>query len=78
MIKALANALVPLFVGLLLGYLGVRGAMGNQNAETLTTLVMSVAVPKALFSAVAGTPFATLRHHIGRGERNCFHESIIR
>jgi malonate transporter and related proteins len=62
MINTLANALVPIFVGLLLGYFaGLRGAMDNQNVKTLITLVMSFAIPCALFSAVARTPFAALR-----------------
>jgi malonate transporter and related proteins len=62
MINILANALVPIFVGLLLGYFaGLRGAMDNQNVKTLITLVMSFAIPCALFSAVASTPFAALR-----------------
>jgi malonate transporter and related proteins len=62
MIHTLTNALVPIFAGLLLGYFaGLRGTMDNQNVKTLITLVMSFAIPCALFSAVARTPFASLR-----------------
>lgn len=62
MINTLANALVPIFAGLLLGYFaGLRGVMDNQNVRTLITFVMSFAIPCALFSAVARTPFAALR-----------------
>jgi malonate transporter and related proteins len=62
MINTLANALVPILAGLLLGYFaGRRGTMDNQNVRTLITLVMSFAIPCALFLAVARTPFAALR-----------------
>ncbi len=68
MINTLANALVPIFAGLLLGYFaGLRGAMDNQNVRTLITFVMSFAIPCALFSAVARTPFAALRQ-LGTGD----------
>jgi malonate transporter and related proteins len=62
MINTLANALVPIFVGLLLGYFaGLRGMMDNQNVRTLIRFVMSFAIPCALFAAVARAPFAKLR-----------------
>ncbi len=38
--------------------------MDNQNVKTLITFVMSFAIPCALFSAVALTPFAAL-HQLG-------------
>ncbi|MBB5063066.1 AEC family transporter [Granulicella mallensis] len=62
MTKVLANALVPIFFGLILGYVaGLRGMMDNQNIKTLITFVMSVAVPSSLFLAIARTPRAALR-----------------
>ncbi|MFY9988618.1 MAG: AEC family transporter [Chthoniobacterales bacterium] len=52
MIAALTNALVPIFAGLLLGYLAGRWKfVDNQNVRTLITFVMSMAVPCSLFSA---------------------------
>jgi malonate transporter and related proteins len=62
MTKILADALVPIFAGLLLGYIaGLRHAMDNQNVKTLITFVMSFAIPCSLFLAIAGTPRAALR-----------------
>jgi malonate transporter len=64
MTEILANALVPIFAGLLLGYLGgLRRWMDNQHVQTLITFVMSFAVPAALFLAIARTPFAVLRQY---------------
>jgi malonate transporter and related proteins len=62
MSRVLADALVPIFFGLLLGYVaGLRGMMDNQNIKTLITFVMSVAVPSSLFLAIARTPRSALR-----------------
>src|SRR5580704_3442064 len=62
MIKILADALVPIFVGLLLGYIaGLRGVMDNKNVKTLVTFVMSFAVPCALFLSIISAPRAALR-----------------
>ena len=59
--KVLADALVPIFVGLLLGYCaGLWRKMDNQNVRTLITFVMSFAIPCALFLAIASTPRAAL------------------
>ncbi len=50
MIHLLANALVPIFAGLLLGYwAGRRGWMDSSNVRNLIALVMTVAVPSAMF-----------------------------
>jgi malonate transporter and related proteins len=58
----LANALVPIFAGLLLGYLaGLWRVMDNKNVQTLITFVMSFAIPCSLFLAVAGTRLRDLR-----------------
>jgi malonate transporter len=62
----LANALIPIFAGLLLGYLAGRWrVMDNRNVESLTTFVMSFAIPSALFLAVADAPLRVLRQQIG-------------
>jgi malonate transporter len=64
-IKILADALVPIFAGLLLGYVaGLRGVMDNKNVQTLITLVMSFAVPCALFLSITSAPRAALREEI--------------
>jgi malonate transporter and related proteins len=61
MTKILADALVPIFAGLLLGYCaGLWRRMDNQNVKTLITFVMSFAIPCSLFAAIAGTPRAAL------------------
>jgi malonate transporter and related proteins len=66
MIKVLADALVPIFVGLLFGYIaGRRRVMDNQNVHNLIIFVMSFAVPCSLFLAIARTPRAALREQAG-------------
>jgi malonate transporter len=65
MTKILADALVPIFAGLLLGYVaGFRGVMDNKNVQTLITLVMSFAVPCALFLSIISAPRAALREEV--------------
>jgi malonate transporter len=65
MMNVLADALVPIFAGLLLGYLAGRfRVMDNQDVRTLTTFVMSIAVPSALFLAIARTPRSVLREQL--------------
>ena len=65
MTKLLANALVPIFAGLLLGYCGgLWRRMDNQNVKTLITFVMSFAIPCSLFLAIASTPRAALRGQV--------------
>ena len=62
MTAVLANALVPIFGGLLLGYLaGMWRVMDNQNVQSLITFVMSFSIPCSLFLAVASTPLRDLR-----------------
>lgn len=66
MIKVLADALVPIFAGLLFGYIaGLRRIMDNQNVHNLIIFVMSFAVPCSLFLAIARTPRAALREQAG-------------
>jgi malonate transporter and related proteins len=66
MVKVLADALVPIFAGLLLGYIaGLRGVLDNQNVRNLIVFVMSFAVPCSLFLSIAQTPRAALREQAG-------------
>jgi malonate transporter and related proteins len=66
MIKVIADALVPIFAGLLFGYIaGLRRIMDNQNVHNLIVFVMSFAVPCSLFLAIARTPRAALREQAG-------------
>jgi malonate transporter len=65
MTHILADALVPIFAGLLLGYLAGRfRVMDNQSVRTMTAFVMSIAVPAALFLAIARTPRGVLREQL--------------
>ena len=57
----LLNALLPIFVGLLLGYIaGRRGVMDNLNVRNLIVLVMDFAIPCALFSTISRTSWPVL------------------
>ena len=57
MTTLLANALVPIFAGLLLGYIaGRRKIVDNINVKSLITFVMSFALPCTLFVTIASTP----------------------
>ena len=61
MANALANALVPIFAGLLLGYwAGRKGWMDSRNVRNLIFLVMDVAIPCAMFSIITRTSWAAL------------------
>src|SRR6202453_4380687 len=66
MVKILADALVPIFAGLLLGYIaGLRGVLDNQNVRNLIVFVMSFAVPCSMFLSIAQTPRAALGEQTG-------------
>jgi malonate transporter len=57
----LLNALLPIFAGLLLGYIaGRRGFMDNLNVRNLIVLVMDFAIPCALFSTISRTSWPVL------------------
>jgi len=57
----LLNALLPIFVGLLLGYIaGRRGVMDNLNVKNLIVLVMDFAIPCALFYTISRTSWHVL------------------
>jgi malonate transporter and related proteins len=61
MVEILANSLVPVFAGLLLGYAaGLRKVVDNKDLKTLITFVMSFAVPCALFTIIVRTPHPML------------------
>ena len=58
----LLNALLPIFVGLLLGYMAGRcRVMDNVNVRNLIVLVMDFAIPCALFSTISSTSWPALR-----------------
>lgn len=62
MTKVLADALAPIFAGLLLGYFAdLWRKMDNKNVQNLITFVMSFAVPSSMFLAIASTPLSALR-----------------
>jgi predicted permease len=65
MTKVLADALVPIFAGLLLGYIaGLRGAIDNKNVQTLITFAMSVSIPCSMFQSIVSTSRTVLREQI--------------
>jgi malonate transporter len=65
MTTVLLDALVPIFVGLLLGYFaGRRGVMDNVNVRNLIVLVMNFAIPCALFSTIIRTSREDLARHV--------------
>lgn len=57
MIGLLANSLVPVFVGLLFGYVaGLRKVVDNKDVKTLVSFLMTFALPCYLFVTMATTP----------------------
>src|SRR5580658_1244530 len=57
MATILTNSLVPIFVGLLLGYTaGLRKMVDNKDVESLITFLMTFALPCSLFVTIARTP----------------------
>ena len=53
----LAIALVPIFFGLLLGYLaGITKSLDNVNVRTLVSFLMNFALPCMLFLAIVQAP----------------------
>lgn len=61
MTLVLLNALLPIFVGLLLGYVaGRRGLMDNVNVRDLIVLVMNFAIPCAMFLTISKTTWPVL------------------
>src|SRR5271168_4369302 len=61
MASILANSLVPIFVGLLLGYAaGLCKIVDNKNVSGLVTFLMTFALPCSLFVTIARTPHQLL------------------
>jgi hypothetical protein len=61
MVEILANSLVPVFGGLLLGYAaGLRNVVDKKDLRALITFVMNFAAPCALFTTIARTPHPLL------------------
>lgn len=61
MVEILANSLIPVFAGLLVGYIaGIRKVVDNKDLRTLITFVMSFAVPCALFITIVRAPHELL------------------
>ena len=61
MVEILADSLIPVFVGLLVGYIaGARKVVDNKDLRTLITFVMSFAVPCALFVTIVRAPHVLL------------------
>ncbi len=57
MIQLLANALVPIFVGLLFGYAaGLLKIVDNKDVKSLVSFLMTFALPCSLFVIIARTP----------------------
>lgn len=57
----IANALVPVFFVLALGYFaGLRNIVDNTNVSALTITLMNFALPASLFTAIARTPSKVL------------------
>lgn len=57
MIDLLANSLVPILVGLLLGYVaGLRKVVDNKDVKTLVSFLMTFALPCYLFVTMSSTP----------------------
>lgn len=65
MTKVLLDTLIPIFAGLLLGYIaGRRGTMDNRNVRNLIVLVMSFAIPCALFSTIISSSRTEMLRHV--------------
>jgi malonate transporter and related proteins len=61
LLTLLSNALLPVFAGLVVGYVaGLRKVVDNHNLRSLITFLMSFALPCSLFAAIARTPHAEL------------------
>lgn len=57
MFNIIVGALLPIYVGLLIGYVaGKRGMVDNQNVKTINVMLMTFMVPLTMFIAIARTP----------------------
>jgi len=65
MIDILRNSLVPVFVGLLLGYAaGLSKAVDNKDVKSLVAFLMNFALPCSLFVTIALAPRELLRGQV--------------
>ena len=72
MIDLLANSLVPIFVGLLFGYVaGLRKIVDNKNVKRLVSFPMTFTLPCSLFVTIARTPRELLWGQAKPGPRIC-------
>jgi malonate transporter and related proteins len=61
MVEILGDSLIPVFAGLLVGYIaGIRQVVDNKDLRTLITFVMNFAIPCALFITIVRAPRALL------------------
>lgn len=61
MLRLILTALLPVYVGLSLGYVaGRRKLVDNDNVKSLNVLLMQFALPLTLFVSIARTPQATI------------------
>ena len=65
MTLVLLNALLPIFVGLLLGYWAGRRGIMDMNVHNLIELVMDFAIPCDLFATIIKTSWPTLAEQAG-------------
>lgn len=57
MFKIIVSALLPIYVGLLIGYVaGKRGMVDNKNVKTINVMLMTFMVPLTMFIAISRTP----------------------
>ncbi|EFA4518284.1 transporter [Escherichia coli] len=57
MLDVIVSALLPVYVGLLAGYIaGKRGMVDNHNVRNINVMLMTLMVPLTMFVAIARTP----------------------
>ncbi|MCS4534191.1 AEC family transporter [Neisseria montereyensis] len=57
MFNIIVSALLPIYVGLLIGYVaGKRGMVDNKNVKTINVMLMTFMVPLTMFIAISRTP----------------------
>lgn len=57
MFHLIVNAMLPIYVGLLIGYLaGKFGLVDNKNVKNMNVMLMTFMVPLTMFIAISRTP----------------------
>lgn len=57
MLDVIVSALLPVYIGLLAGYIaGKRGMVDNHNVKNINVMLMTFMVPLTMFIAIARTP----------------------